>query len=292
MPTPRELLGTSVVNGLIYAVGGTTNSSSVGTVEAYDPATDTWTTKASMPTARNGLSTSVVNGILYAVGGSGIAIFGTVEAYDPATDTWTTKASMPTARTGLGTSVVNGVIYAVGGYNGSFLGTVEAYDPASNTWTTNTSMPTARYFLGTSVVNGVLYAVGGWSTVATFATNEAFTPPSPYSATVQQPINADGSSIFKASRGVVPVKFTLTLNGAATCQLPPATISVTRTAGGTTGLVDESTYLQNADNGSNFRISGCQYAYNLQASALGSGIYRVDISIDGAVVGTAVFALK
>ena len=29
-----------------------------------------------------------------------------------------------------------------------------------------------------------------------------------------------------------PVKFTLTLNGVATCNLPPATIAVTRTAGG------------------------------------------------------------
>ena len=102
----------------------------------------------------------------------------------------------------------------------------------------------------------------------------------------------DGSSIFNASRGVVPVKFTLARNGAATCQLPPATISVTRIAGGTTGLVDESVYLQNADTGSNFRISGCQYAYNLQSSALGIGTYRVDISISGKVVGSAVFALK
>src|SRR5919198_455208 len=30
-----------------------------------------------------------------------------------------------------------------------------------------------------------------------------------YTATVQQPINADGSSVFRTGRGVVPVKFTL-----------------------------------------------------------------------------------
>ncbi len=39
-----------------------------------------------------------------------------------------------------------------------------------------------------------------------------------YVAQVQQPINADGSSVFNAKRGVVPVKFTLNLNGMATSR--------------------------------------------------------------------------
>ena len=113
-----------------------------------------------------------------------------------------------------------------------------------------------------------------------------------YQALVQQPINADGSSVFKANRGVVPVRFTLTKHDAPTCDLLPATIAVTRTAGGTLGSIDESTYSMQADNGSNFRTSGCQYIYNLAASSLGVGTYRVDLSINGIMVGHAVFALK
>jgi len=111
---------------------------------------------------------------------------------------------------------------------------------------------------------------------------------------VQQPINPDGSSIFKANKGVLPVKFNLIHNNAPTCTLPPATIAVTRTAGGTLGSVDENVYLTNADSGPNFRIdqAACQYIYNLGAAALGAGAYRVDISINGIVVGNAVFALK
>src|SRR5207248_1778904 len=115
---------------------------------------------------------------------------------------------------------------------------------------------------------------------------------SPYSAQVQQPINADGSSVFNVRRGVVPVKFTLTLGGTSTCMLPPATIALTRTAGGTTGQIDESVYGGSADNGSNFRIDSCQYVYNLSASALGVGTYRVDIQIDSQVVGSGIFQLK
>src|SRR5205814_4397081 len=71
--------------------------------------------------------------------------------------------------------------------------------------------------------------------------------PSPYAGQVQQPINADGSSVFSVRRGVVPVKFALTQGGVATCALPPATIAVTRTAGGTTGQIDESVYSGSAD---------------------------------------------
>ena len=114
----------------------------------------------------------------------------------------------------------------------------------------------------------------------------------PFAAYVQQPINADGASVFSVRRGVVPVKFSLTQDGAATCALPPATFAVTRTAGGTIGAIDESIYGGSADTGSNFRIDSCQYVYNLSASALGVGTYRVDIRINGTVVGSGIFGLK
>ena len=173
MPTGRMYLSTSMVNGKIYAIGGAPiglqggRQASVSTVEEYDPATDTWTTKADMPTARFGLSTSVVNGKIYVFGGAPSKPSGgtlsTVEEYDPATDTWTTKADMPTARLCLSTSVVNGKMYAIGGWpRGSHnTSTVEEYDPATDTWTTKADMPTARFGLSTSVVNGKIYAIGG-----------------------------------------------------------------------------------------------------------------------------------
>ena len=116
--------------------------------------------------------------------------------------------------------------------------------------------------------------------------------PPPYAGQVQPPINADGTSTFNVKRGVVPVKFNLTQGGVATCALPPATIAVTRTAGGVIGEINESVYSGNADTGSNFRISSCQYAYNLNSRALGAGTYRVDILISGQVVGSASFGLN
>jgi hypothetical protein len=102
---------------------------------------------------------------------------------------------------------------------------------------------------------------------------------STYIATVQPPISADGSSVFNAKKGVVPVKFALTLNGIATFQLLAATIFLARTAGGTVGPLDESTFLLSADSGSNFWIdsTACQYVYNLGTSSLGTGAYSVQI---------------
>jgi len=120
-----------------------------------------------------------------------------------------------------------------------------------------------------------------------------------YKAFVRPPIKADGSSVFKAQRGVLPVKFTLTKNDAHTCTLLPATISITRTTGETPGLIDLISYTASAYSGSiklrplpYFRTTGCQYVYNLPTSQLEVGSYRVDISIKGIYVGHAVFATK
>ena len=115
----------------------------------------------------------------------------------------------------------------------------------------------------------------------------------PCGANPQQPINAEGTSIFNVKKGVVPVKFRLTCGGNPTCDLPPATIAVTQTSDSVTSrVVNESVYSGSADSGSNFRIVGCQYHYNLNSKALGVGTYRVDVLIDGQVVGSATFQLE
>jgi parallel beta-helix repeat protein len=176
LPTQRYLLAASVVNGVLYAVGGY-NNGAVGTVEAYDPVANNWTAKAPLPTPRGGLAAGVVNGVLYAVGGvdQNQNAVGTVEAYDPVANSWTAKAPLPTPRRDLAVGVVNGVLYAVSGadQNGNLLSTVEAYDPVANSWTAKAALPTPRLGPAAGVVNGVLYVVGGYGG---FGTVEAYDP--------------------------------------------------------------------------------------------------------------------
>jgi N-acetylneuraminic acid mutarotase len=181
MPTPRSGLGlVAATNGRLYAIGGSVNVRrgvdgppifvpSV-VVEEYDPATDTWTTKAAMPTGRSALGVAAAaNGKIYAVGGTFVQTPGTfpvlapsaaVEEYDPATNTWTTKAPLSAPRTGLALAAANnGKLYAVGGSTGA---KVEEYDPATNTWATRTPPQTARMDLAlAAAADGKLYAVGG-----------------------------------------------------------------------------------------------------------------------------------
>ena len=70
MPTARSFLGVSVVNGVIYTVGGYNGSNQRTTaVQAYTSSTNTWATKASLPSARNSIVVGSINGVLYVAGG-------------------------------------------------------------------------------------------------------------------------------------------------------------------------------------------------------------------------------
>jgi N-acetylneuraminic acid mutarotase len=77
------------LNVIIYAIGGgkATSGPAFRTVEAYDPATDTWSTNIpSMITGRFALAACVVNQEIYAIGGAQgsreeLISFAIVEAY-------------------------------------------------------------------------------------------------------------------------------------------------------------------------------------------------------------------
>ncbi len=288
-------------NGMVLVAGGfNLSSGGLASAELYDPTTGTWSATGSLATVRYHHTASLLpNGMVLVAGGVDSSwFFNSAELYDPASGTWTATGSLNTGRyLHTATLLPNGMVLVAGGLDGSGwrLNSAELYDPASGTWTATGSLNTARWgHKATLLPNGIVLVAGGSGpgfSILNSAELYAATAPS-YSAQVQQPINADGTSVFNVRRGVVPVKFTLTQGGVATCALPPATIAVTRTAGGTTGQIDESVYSGSADTGSNFRIDNCQYVYNLSASALGVGTYRVDININGEVVGSATFQLK
>jgi N-acetylneuraminic acid mutarotase len=171
MPTARLSLGTCVVDGKIYAIGGLrTETVPLSVVEVYDPVTDSWdTTKAPMPTARGTFGCTAVDGKIYAIGGglSGPYPLSIVEVYDPATDIWdTTRAPMQTPRSDVAACTVNGKIYVIGGTTQNstiFAGTgiVEEYDPVTNSWTRKTDKPTPGWGLRACVLEGKIYITGG-----------------------------------------------------------------------------------------------------------------------------------
>ncbi|MBN1244811.1 hypothetical protein JXA31_04380 [Candidatus Bathyarchaeota archaeon] len=185
MRQARGGLGVAVVNGKIYAIGGSTESGlnprSIGidykakgwvvdTNEEYDPATDKWAFKTPMPTPRYGFAIVAYQNKLYCIGGAsnfqppngfyGAILTGVNEVYDPATNTWETKASMPTARIGLQANVVGDKIYLIGGDPNRTIN--EVYDPATDTWETKEPMPTVASSYASAVFDNEIYVIGGY----------------------------------------------------------------------------------------------------------------------------------
>jgi len=182
MPTARHAPGVAIVNDIIYVIGGSLSNSpstlNVSTVEAYDPLTNTWSTKASMSVPRAELGVGVVNGKIYAIGGYNSSAVNVVEEYDPNTNTWLTKAPMPTTRSLICVGVINNKIYVVGGWPGD-VSTLEEYDPSTNTWSTKAPCSTGRNQINSCVIlNNNMYYIGGKNDANTiwYQYNEAYDP--------------------------------------------------------------------------------------------------------------------
>ncbi|MGH8256689.1 MAG: Kelch repeat-containing protein, partial [Steroidobacteraceae bacterium] len=174
--------------GKMYYVGGATSvrgakspilrftgqsDRSVGTLESYDPSTNTWTTLSPMPSARNHFGAAVVDGRIYAIGGRLGSVFivrstntNIVEDYDIAHDRWESDTPMPTARSGVSVNEYKGLIFVGGGeYQSPKI--VAAYrafavfDPATDSWGTLPRMPVPRHGFQGAIVGSDLYYIGG-----------------------------------------------------------------------------------------------------------------------------------
>jgi N-acetylneuraminic acid mutarotase len=136
MLSARERLAAVALDGKLYAIGGFDGARTgcdrwLTSVEAYDPATDTWTARAPLPARRELLAAVAVHGKIYAFGGDfpqpgflcegliPIATVNDVYQYDPLADAWVTMTSMPTARESLAAVAIGADVYAIGGSNAS-----------------------------------------------------------------------------------------------------------------------------------------------------------------------------
>jgi len=189
MPTARSGCAVASYQGKIYVIGGTvgitTNlvSEFTGTVEVYDPTTDTWETKTPMPTPRADLRASVVDGKIYLIGGkerwgeeSLYHELDVNEVYDPVNDSWTTASPMPVPAFGYASAVVDAKIYVFGGarqlstgFNDlTSVGFTQVYDVKNNTWSNKASIPVAVSYATAEATGGLtapkrVYLVGGFN---------------------------------------------------------------------------------------------------------------------------------
>jgi len=146
MSVPRNHAFSGVVNGKIYVIGGRTghgfilSATNTDVVEAYDPASNTWSMpKERMPTARSGGASGSDGRRIYVAGGEVtttelVGAFRAVEAYDPATNSWMTLPSMPMPRHGVAGAVIGNRFHLVSGMIQS-AGALTFLDPTLSTHT-------------------------------------------------------------------------------------------------------------------------------------------------------------
>jgi N-acetylneuraminic acid mutarotase len=175
MPTARSGLGVAVVDGKIYAIGGSNGTHRLDVNEVYDPATDTWTAQKPMPTARSGHATAVYQNKIYVIGGvigesdpGSSGYTGVNEVYDPVTDTWETMESMPTASANLDANVAGDKIYLICGlkYSGipptftQYADENQVYDPSTDSWSTRMPIPIGNWGYASAVVDNKIHVIG------------------------------------------------------------------------------------------------------------------------------------
>jgi len=168
----------SAGRSIVYVVGG--HDGGPGTtfpIQAYDVATNTWTTKAprTYRTRLNGVGK--IGSRLYFSGGFQ---YGSVDeysaelyAYDPAADRLIRKRDMPKHTAEGVTGVIGGKLYVMPGtcsgelwpYPGYCqvepIRELYRYDPATNVWTKLARSPHFHKHGAGGVINGKFYVVGG-----------------------------------------------------------------------------------------------------------------------------------
>jgi len=205
-----------VVDGKLYCFGGLGGSQ--GSLQIYDPASDTWTLGAPMPWAGGSCSSATIDGLVYASGGIvGGTTVGNLAVYDPVLDQWNPSGPLP--------SMPTPVNHAASGTDGRYLWVfggragpntpqpgfqnVQRYDPATATWTDSAQpgsplspMPLARGGSGHAVWHGERFFIfGGESSGGqVFNDVQAYTPATDI-WTLDEPMPTARHGIFPVLEG-------------------------------------------------------------------------------------------
>jgi hypothetical protein len=168
MPTPRSDFAIVVYQNKIYCIGGVIGfhfapwEGSVlrmktftlsGKNEVYDPATDTWETKASAPIDGMLMRASVLNDKIYLIDGKH------VEVYDPANDSWELKAEAPISSDDYGPSgnfydsaVVGNTLYVFSQSTKQLF----TYDEKADVWNTDSTLSLDVCYVRAGATVGVM----------------------------------------------------------------------------------------------------------------------------------------
>ncbi len=170
-PHPRHEATFVESEGKLYLLGGRR----IQPVDAYDPATNSWSQLAAPPLELHHFQALERNGEIWVIG----AMTGpfpnetpvpNVYIFNPARNEWRKGPEIPEERRRGGGGVVehDGLIYLVGGiqrgHMGGFVSWLDRWDPRSGEWEILPDAPHARDHFQAVVIDGKIYAAGGRQT--------------------------------------------------------------------------------------------------------------------------------
>lgn len=168
MPAPREDEGVALLDGKLYAIGGTAGKDAqIRRNEVYDPASNSWRELAPMPSGTHHLAVTELGGKIYAFGGFTAPAHGApvdvAFEYDPKADSWRTLPPLSSPRGSPSAVALGGKIYIVGGRgpDGKTIDKHEVFDPTTGQWSSAAPLPKARDHIALIVVDGKMHAIGG-----------------------------------------------------------------------------------------------------------------------------------
>jgi Kelch motif protein len=192
MPAARWFMGSGVIGGMSYLVGGY-GSTVVGSPAEtqnwrFNPVSGTFTPLASLPSGVGGPGSGVSGGRLYIMGGKAGTILNTNYEYDPIGNVWATRAPLPTAVYAPGSAALSGdpscagdIILAGGEVFGSppQTGITQLYNVSSNSWSSGPTLAQARSFIGAAQAGNTLVAAGGLNGTSSGSLDRIQGPPLP-----------------------------------------------------------------------------------------------------------------
>ena len=100
MPGPLSHPGAVGLNGKIYVVGGflrNVHLDAQPSVFEFDPAANSWQTRAPLKSPRGAVGLTVLNGKIHAVGGRDVnrVTVANHEVYDPSSNAWSDRRRCP-----------------------------------------------------------------------------------------------------------------------------------------------------------------------------------------------------
>ncbi|MGH3650162.1 MAG: Kelch repeat-containing protein [Acidimicrobiia bacterium] len=161
-----------VVGGLIERGPGRTGVTA--SVEAYDPADDTWGAIPDLPASRHHLMAAVVDGWLFAIGGFSESGFDAVSTVWELVDgIWEDRAPLPVPIGAAAAVTLEDVVYVIGG---TPAGGLYRYDPGNDAWASLRPPSRHREHLAAVVFAEEVWALAGRWQGEMFDSTEIYDP--------------------------------------------------------------------------------------------------------------------